>query len=125
MATEAKIPRKGREIIAKRLRGESTQPRRVHWGRDDTSPTDTDSNLLDGAAESKVTGTSSIETTDTENDTYRVVGTLISDSSQTIREVGLFNDADELYIRGKFDGIPLETGDAIQFTIEGRTVEEN
>lgn len=118
---EAKIPRKGREIIAKRLRGDSSQPRRVHWGRDDTPPTDTDTSLQDPASESKVTGTTTIETTTTDNDTYRVVGTMVSDSSQEIREVGLYTDEDDLYLRGTFAGLPLETGDAIQFTIEGRT----
>jgi hypothetical protein len=122
MATVVKVVAGGRGIVSDRLKGTGTEPKNVHWGTGTTAPVDGDTGLEVPSAESKVVGTSSVQTTTTANDTYRVVGTLTSASTQTISEAGLFNDADDLFVRGTFTGIPLESGDSIQFTIEAQAV---
>ena len=110
----------GREITTRRLKGLGTEPKRIHWGTGVTAPTDPDTGLELPSGESKVEGTSTVITTTTTGDTLRVVGTLTSASTQTITEAGLFDNADTLYLRGTFAGIPLEAGDSIQFTIESQ-----
>ncbi len=122
MATVVKVVAGGRGIVSNRLKGTGTEPKNVHWGTGTTPPVDGDTGMEVPSAESKVVGTSSVQTTTTANDTYRVVGTLTSASTQTISEAGLFNDADALFVRGTFTGIPLENGDSIQFTIEAQAV---
>ena len=122
MATVVKLVATGRRICAERLEGTGSEPKRIRWGTGTTAPEDTDHELETQASESTVTGTSSVTTTTTTNDTYRVVGTMTSNSTQTITEAALFNSADDLFIRGTFDGIPLENGDSIQFTIEGQFI---
>ena len=122
MATVVKLIATGREICARRVLGTGTEPKRIKWGTGTTAPDDGDVALETQSTESAVTGTSSVVTTTTTSDTYRVVGTMTSNSTQTITEAGLFNSADDLFIRGTFDGIPLENGDSIQFTIEGQFI---
>ena len=122
MATVVKIPVTGREIASNRIKGTGTEPKNIGWGTGTTAPEDNDSGLETEAAEGRVVGTSSVVTTTTINDTYRVVGTLTSASSQTISEAALFNDAGDLFERGTFTGIALENGDSIQFTIEAQAV---
>ena len=122
MATVVKLIATGREICARRVLGTGTEPKRIKWGTGTVAPLDDDVALGNTSAESAVAGTSSVTTTDTTNDTYRVVGTMTSNSTQTITEAGLFNSAEAMFIRGTFDGIPLENGDSIQFTIEGQFI---
>jgi hypothetical protein len=122
MATVVKLTATGRGIISDRIKGDGTEPLNIGWGTGTTAPVDGDTALETAAAESKVAGTSSVQTTTTTDDTYRVVGTLTSASTQTISEAGLFNDADTLFTRGTFDGISLDNGDSIQFTIEAQAV---
>lgn len=122
MATVVKVTATGRGIISNRIKGDGTEPKNLGWGTGTTAPVDGDTALETAAAESKVVGTSSVQTTTTTNDTYRVVGTLTSASSQTIAEAALFNNADTLFLRGTFTGIALDNGDSIQFTCEAQGV---
>jgi hypothetical protein len=122
MATVVKITATGREIATNRMKGTGTEPRNIGWGTGTTAPVDGDTGLETEAAESRVVGTSSVQTTTTTDDTYRVVGTLTSASTQTISEAALFNDAGDLFERGTFTGIALDNGDSIQLTIEGQAV---
>jgi len=122
MATVVKVTATGRGIASNRIKGTGTEPKNIGWGTGTTAPVDGDTALETPAAESKVVGTSSVQTTTTADDTYRVVGTLTSASTQTISEAGLFNDADTLFTRGTFTGISLDNGDSIQFTIEAQAV---
>ena len=122
MATVVKLIATGREICARRVLGTGTEPKRIKWGTGTTAPDDGDVELETISAESAVTGVSSVTTTTTTGDTYRVVGTMTSNSTQTITEAGLFDPVPTLFIRGTFDGIPLENGDSIQFTIEGQFI---
>lgn len=116
------MPAKGREITAKRVKGEGNEPKYLHWGTGTIAPDDSDTGLQTPRIEERVAGTSSIVTTTTTDDTYRVAGTLTAESSATITEVGLFDDltGGSLYMRGTFAVINLEEGDSIQFTIDGQ-----
>lgn len=122
MATVVKVTATGRKIISDRIKGTGTEPKNIKWGRGTTPPVDGDTALETPGAEASVVGVSTIATTTTTDDTYRVVGTLTSASSQTITEAALLNDAAALFLRGTFTGIPLDAGDAIQFTMEGQAV---
>jgi hypothetical protein len=93
------VTSKGREIIAGRMRGSTptqAEPLFVGWG---TNPVPTTAAVSDvapftEASESRATGTSSIVTTTTTNDTYQVVGTItVAGSGKTIAEVALFDSA--------------------------------
>lgn len=120
---------KGREIAANRIKGTGTEPTYLHWGEDDGTilPLADDNTALgDPRSEDRVGGMSSIVTTYTDNDTYRVVGTLTAASAAAIKEAGLFDGAGSgtpptganLFIRGTFAVINLEEDDSIQFTID-------
>ena len=72
--------------------------------------------------EARVAGMSSAVTTDTTNDTYRVVAMLTPNSAAAITDVGLFDDSTggNMYEREMFAAINLEQGDSIQFTIDAQ-----
>lgn len=122
MATVVKVTATGRGIISDRIKGDGTEPKNISWGTGTTAPVDGDTDLETAAAESEVAGTSSIQTTTTADDTYRVVGTLTSASTQTISEAVLKDTAGTLFMRGTFTGISLDNGDSIQFTMEAQAV---
>lgn len=91
----AVVTSKGREIIWNRLRGSGNEPLNLAWGGNPNSLTEAASDiaLYKEAAESRVTGTSSLVTTTTASDTYQVTGTFTSGSGQTIAEVALSDSA--------------------------------
>lgn len=120
---------KGREITTSRIKGNGTEPKFLHWGEDDGTIlplADGNTALGDPRSEARVVGVSSIETTYTDNDTYRVVGTITAASAAAIKEAGLFDGAGSgtpptganLFIRGTFAVINLEEDDSIQLTID-------
>ena len=94
----------------------------MHWGTGTAAPADGNTGLQTPRAEARVAGMSSVVTTDTTNDTYRVVGTLTANSAAAITEVGLFDASTggNMYVRGTFAAINLEEGDSIQFTIDAQ-----
>lgn len=98
MATTVVVTAKGREVIAGRMTGSATEPKQLGWGTGGiaggpfTAAT-TDVAPFSEAAETRVAGTSSIATTTTTNDSYQVVGTITSLSTQTIAEVFLSDSA--------------------------------
>lgn len=117
------ITNKGKEISARRLKGEGTEPKYIAWGTDDGTILPlaiTNTELGAAASETRATGTTSIVTTTTTNDTYRVVGTLTASAPRAIKEVGLYDalTSGNLFLRGTFAVINLEAGDSIQFTID-------
>lgn len=85
---------KGREINQNRLKGTGTEPVNAAWGLNPNTLTaaTTDVALFKPAAEARVAGTSSIVTGTTTNDTYQVAATITSSSTQTIAEMGLFDN---------------------------------
>jgi len=100
--------------------GTHTPPTYVAWGTGAGTAGETDTTLFTEASESRVNGTKSVVTTNVTDDTYQVVGTITADGTKTITNAGLF-DADtsgDLYVKGDFTGIALNSSDSIQFTIK-------
>ena len=58
--------------------------------------------------------------TSTTNDTYQVVGTQTAGTGETITNAGLFDasTSGNLFVKGDFTGIALNSGDSIQFTFK-------
>lgn len=85
------VTAKGREIICNMMKATGTEPKVVGWG---TNPKPTTATVSDVAAfmeasEARVSGTSSVVTTTTTNDTYQVTGTITASGAKTIAEVTL------------------------------------
>jgi hypothetical protein len=112
------ITQAGRGIISNRLKGSGTEPVYGAWGTGAGTAATTDTTLFsESADESRVSGTSSVVTTTTTNDTYRVVWTMIAAvAGKTITNAGLLDaaTAGNLFLHGDFTGIALNVGDGIQ-----------
>lgn len=86
----------------------------------------TSTDLATAASESRTDGTSSQQTTNTTDDTYRVTGTITATGTRAITEVGVFDGAGtgnppsgaNLGVYGDFSVINLASGDSIAFTID-------
>src|SRR2546430_641820 len=95
MTTVVVVTSKGREIQANRMIGTSpsqAEPKIIGWGTGGIAggpftAAVTDVGPFSESAETRVTGTSSVVTTTSTNDTYQIVGTLTSLSGQSIAEV--------------------------------------
>lgn len=110
----------GKAIVTNYLNGgAATQPKYVAWGTGAGTTSATDTTLFTETG-SRVTGTTSQVTTSTTDDTYQVVGTITAGGSETITNAGLFdaNTSGNLFVKGDFTGIPLSSGDSIQFTFK-------
>lgn len=111
----------GRAKITDALNGTSiTAPTYLGWGTGSTAAANADTGLQTASAEARVNGTKSRTTTTVTNDTYQVVGTITSSSSQTISEAALFDasTSGNCYVHGVFTGIPLGNGDSVAFTVQ-------
>lgn len=87
---------KGREIMVGRMRGSTptqAEPLFVGWGTGGFTAAVPDVAPFIEASEARVTGTSSLVTTTTTNDTYQVVGTITAAAGKTIGEVCLTDSA--------------------------------
>lgn len=115
----------GRAIITGRLLGVGsgigfTEPRYVAWGTGAGTAAVGDTTLFTEAAEARVSGSSSRVTTSVTNDTYQVVGTITAAGNKTITNAGLFDasTSGNLFMKGDFSGVALNTNDQIQFTFK-------
>lgn len=125
----------GRAILTNRIIGSGTEPKFVSWGTGAGTAAATDTTLFTEAASTstsgpnnvRVTGTSTRQTTSVTNDTHRVVGTLTAETGKTITNAGVFDtdgaqtsptapSGGNLYVKGDFTGIALNSGDSITFT---------
>ena len=110
----------GKAIITNYLNGgAATQPKYVAWGTGAGTPANTDTTISTEVLP-RVAGTTSQVTTSSTNDTYQVVGTQTAGTSETITNAGLFDasTSGNLFVEGNFTGIPLSSGDSIQFTFK-------
>ena len=110
----------GKAIITNYLNGgAATQPKYVAWGTGAGTTAATDTTLFTEVTP-RVTGTTTQQTTSTTNDTYQVVGTQTAGTSETITNAGLFDasTSGNLFVKGDFTGVALNSGDSIQFTIK-------
>lgn len=109
----------GKAIVTNRIKGAGTEPNYVAWGTGAGTTAATDTTLFTEVG-SRTAGTSTQQTTSTTNDTYQVVGTLTAGSTLTITNAGLFDasTSGNLFVKGDFTGITLNSGDSIQFTFK-------
>lgn len=109
----------GKAVVTNRIKGSGTEPSYLGWGTGAGTTAATDTTLFTEVG-SRVSGTSTQQTTSTTDDTYQVVGTITAGSSATITNAGLFDasTSGNLFVKGDFTGIALTTGDSIQFTFK-------
>ena len=107
----------GRAIVTSRINGSGTTPQYIGWGTGAGTTGATDTTLFTEVLP-RVSGTTSQVTTSTTNDTFQVVGTQTAGTNETITNAGLFDasTSGNLFTKGDFTGIALNTGDSIQFT---------
>lgn len=91
MATTAVLTAKGRDEVTAAMQAGTAAGKVVGWGTNPKAATAavSDVGLYTEAAEARITGTASVVTTTTTNDTYQVTGTITSGSAQTIAEVAI------------------------------------
>lgn len=119
----------GRAIITNRIKaGGGTEPLFVGWGTGAGTTAVTDTTLfteraadLSATSGTRVTGTSTRQTTTVTNDTYQVVATVTASGAGTVTNVGLLDSATigagNLFMKADFTGIPLASNDSIAFTL--------
>lgn len=110
----------GKAIVTNYLNGgAATQPKYVAWGTGAGTTAASDTTLFTEVLP-RVSGTTSQVSTSTTDDTFQVVGTQTAGSSVTITNAGLFDasTSGNLFIKGDFTGVPLSSGDSIQFTFK-------
>jgi hypothetical protein len=110
----------GKAIVTNYLNGGgATQPKYVAWGTGAGTTAATDTTLFTETG-TRVSGTTTQQTTSTTNDTFQVVGTLTAGGSLTITNAGTFDasSSGNLFVKGDFTGVPLNSGDSIQFTVK-------
>ena len=92
----------------------------IGWGTGAGTAAVTDTTLFTEAAEARVSGTQTQQTTTNTNDTYQVVGTLVSLSTQTITNAGVLSASTSgtLILHSDFTGVPLLANDSIAFTFK-------
>lgn len=114
------FPDTGKAILTNRIKGSGSEPNFVAWGTGAGTANEADTTLFTEAAETRVAGTSTREETTAPDDTYQVIGTIISGSAQSITNAGLFDaiSSGNLFVKGNFASIALEQNDSIQFTIK-------
>ena len=110
----------GKAIVTNYLNGgAATQPKYVAWGTGAGTTAATDTTLFTEVTP-RVSGTTTQQTTSTTNDTFQVVGTQTAGTSETITNAGLFDasTSGNLFVKGDFTGVPLNSGDSISFTFK-------
>lgn len=103
----------------------SDEPRYIAWGSGEGQAIQTNTALFNEEGEARTEGAASIQTEEVANDTYQVTGALTALEAKTITEAGLFDEAKSengtpggnLFLHGDFDGLPLEPGDSVEFSM--------
>jgi hypothetical protein len=110
---------KGRDILTNRIKGSGTEPLNIAWGNNPATLTaaTTDVALFKPATEARTAGTSTQQTTTTSNDTYQVVGTITSTGTQTIAEVGLFDNSTAPYTSTVTGGTAVGSNSGTTLTV--------
>ena len=117
----------GKAITTNRLKGAGTEPSWIGWGTGAGTAAAGDTDLFAPAAEARVAGTSSQQTTTTSGDTYQVTGTLtVSGAGKTITNVGLFDAAGSgsppaggnLFMHDDHGSQVLGVGDGVSYTLK-------
>ena len=116
----------GLDIITNKLKAAGTEPLNIGWGTGAGTAAVADTTLFaeklvdltTAAGTDHTVGSSTRQTTDVTNDTYRVTGTRTATGSGTVTNAGLFDAASggNLFLKGDFTGIALVANDSIAFT---------
>lgn len=79
-----------------------------------------DTALSSELAEGRTSGTESLETTSTTNDTYQVQGTITASGTRAVDEVGLFDasSSGNMFLSATHAVVNLISGDSIQYTLK-------
>ena len=109
----------GKAMVTNRIKGSGTEPVYVAYGTGAGTTGATDTTLFTETG-TRVSGTSSQVTTSVTNDTYQVVGTQTAGGTLAITNAGLFDasTSGNLFVKGDFSTINLNSGDSIQFTFK-------
>lgn len=77
---------------------------------------------LSTEVETRTSGTESLVTTTTTNDTYQDVGTVTATATRAVDEAGLFDasSSGNMFLSATFAVINLSSGDSIQFTVKAQ-----
>lgn len=122
MADTACVTNNGLGMVTGLIKvGAATEPHHMGWGIGVTTAAVADATLQSASAEARTTGTSSQVLTNTANDTYQLVGSIVcTGAGKAITEVGLFDDATAgtLFLRATFSVINVSVGDSISFTVK-------
>lgn len=127
MAT--KVTNAGLDILTNRIKGSGSEPVYIGWGTSAGTAAVADTALfaekaadLSATSGTRVTGTSSRQTTSVTNDTWQLAGTYTATGAGTVTNAGCFDSATiaagNLFLHGDFTGIGLSSGDSIAFTIK-------
>lgn len=113
----------GKAIITNYLIGSAaSQPKYVGWGTGAGTTAATDTTLFTESGATRATGTATQQTTSTTSDTLQVIGTLTAATTLAVTNAGLFDNATvgsgNLFAKGDFSTINLNSGDSIQFTFK-------
>lgn len=102
--------------------GAPSQPKYIGWGTGAGTTAATDTTLFTESGTTRATGTATQVTTSVTNDTLQVVGTLTAAGTLGITNAGVFDNATvgsgNLFAKGDFSTINLNSGDSIQFTFK-------
>lgn len=112
----------GKAVVTNRIKNGATgatEPNYVAWGTGAGTTAAADTTLFTETG-TRVAGTSSQVTTTTTSDTYQVVGTMTAGATLAITNAGLFDASTvgNLFAKGDFATINLNSGDSIQFTFK-------
>lgn len=108
-------------VVDKMDDSQASTMNRIGWGTGAGTAAATDTTLFSEDNDGRATATLSQQTVTVTGDTYQAVGTITSTGTKTITNAGLFDAATEgtgnMLVKGDFTGIPLLSGDSIEFTI--------
>ncbi len=122
------ITNAGVDILTNRMKSSGTEPVYIGWGVGAGTAAVADTTLfseraadLTATSGTRITGTSTRQTTDVTNDTWRLTGTYTATGSGTVTNAGCFDTSTiasgNLFLKGDFSGIALVSGDSIAFTM--------
>lgn len=102
------------DIMDPATRAGAGDARHIAWGTGAGTAAVGDTTLFTETTPARTNGTVDQPSADT----YRVIGTLTADAGKTITNAGVFtaSTSGTLVLKADFTGIPLLTGDRIEFT---------
>jgi hypothetical protein len=113
------ITNNGKAILTARLLGLHQEPLLLAWGTGSTAENPTQTALAIPSAEPEVTAVLSQVTTTVLGDTWAIGGTIVSQSLQSITEVGVFDSlTNVMFARAVFSARQMAPGASITFSIQ-------